>query len=161
MKRSKIIYSNYDMDTGESIVIIQNQYGTFCGMAKCHPDDEKYKSRLSGLRIAELRAYQAYYNYRSKDSDMKLLVDYIMSEIDDTVTDKQLRGNIEKYINEAEMWRERASACKQFSINIETEKRKGIDKFNKKKEKAEVGAEARRKITEALINAQKSMDKKE
>lgn len=52
----KLIYSHFDMKTGESIVQIQNKYKIYTGKAYLHPDDLAYASQYAGCRIAELRA---------------------------------------------------------------------------------------------------------
>ena len=54
-----LVYSNYDEDTGVSIVKINTDVGVFTGSAKCHPD-EKIKSKYYGCQLAEGRALLAY-----------------------------------------------------------------------------------------------------
>ena len=54
--KTKILYSNYDNNTGVSTVTIQTKYGIFTGTAKIHPDDKNYSSSFFGCELAELRA---------------------------------------------------------------------------------------------------------
>lgn len=50
------LYSDFNAETGQSTVTIQNKYGIYTGTAQVHPDDLDYVSRYAGCRIAELRA---------------------------------------------------------------------------------------------------------
>lgn len=54
-----LMHSEYNPETGVSIVKINTDVGVFEGRAKCHPE-EKYKSRYFGCQIAEGRALIAY-----------------------------------------------------------------------------------------------------
>ena len=38
--KNKLIYANFDKETGESKVIIDTKYGWFTGYAQCHPEEE-------------------------------------------------------------------------------------------------------------------------
>ena len=52
----KMIYSDFNEDTGVSIVVIQTPNGTFKGKARACPEDKKYLSSYAGCKIAEMRA---------------------------------------------------------------------------------------------------------
>lgn len=54
--KTKILYSNYNTNTGVSTVTIQTKYGIFTGTAKIHPYDKDYSSSFFGCELAELRA---------------------------------------------------------------------------------------------------------
>ena len=38
--KNKIIYSDYNPETGKSVVTIRNKFGTFTGYAFLHPDEK-------------------------------------------------------------------------------------------------------------------------
>ena len=56
MTNYKMIYSDFNEDTGVSIVVIQTPNGTFKGKARACPEDKKYLSSYAGCKIAEMRA---------------------------------------------------------------------------------------------------------
>lgn len=60
--KTKLIYSNYDQETGKSVVTIRNKFGTFTGEAFLHPD-ERYASSFQGCKYAEIRAMIKCVNY--------------------------------------------------------------------------------------------------
>ena len=46
----------WDEDTKTATCTLYDQNNSFCGTAKCHPDDEEFMSEKTGLIIAESRA---------------------------------------------------------------------------------------------------------
>ena len=42
--KTKLIYSNFDQETGESVVAIENKYGVFYGFSDLHPEEENVSS---------------------------------------------------------------------------------------------------------------------
>ena len=52
----KLVYNNFNKQTGESIVILADKHGRYIGKAKCHPDDKEYISEFMGCNLAEKRA---------------------------------------------------------------------------------------------------------
>ena len=56
MAHNRITVSEYDEDTGVSVVVKSSKFGEATGMAFCHPGDEDVKSMFTGSRIAEHRA---------------------------------------------------------------------------------------------------------
>ena len=75
--KTKLIYSDFDQETGESVAIIENKYGTFSGVSILHPE-EKNVSSFVGCRYAEIRAYMEYYRHRRDliDEQLKGLIDF-------------------------------------------------------------------------------------
>ena len=59
-KYCKFFYSEYDVTTGVSKVMLHTDLGIITGYAKVHPSDEESKSRYFGLELAEAKAYQKY-----------------------------------------------------------------------------------------------------
>lgn len=57
MNRTKIIYSNFDKDTGISIVKIQTPLGVFTGKSTLREEDKPYISSIAGCRYAEIKAH--------------------------------------------------------------------------------------------------------
>lgn len=67
-KRFPIVYSEFEEETGLSIVTIQTPYGIFTGTARVHPDDlanNSYTS-LTGQSLAHFRAFIEYFKYRKR-----------------------------------------------------------------------------------------------
>lgn len=64
---NKLIYSNYDSETGKSIVIIRNKYGTFKGKVYIDQEDKKYESKFFGCRLAEIKAVIKCYKYQKNN----------------------------------------------------------------------------------------------
>lgn len=63
MNNIKLVYSNYDEETGISIVRIQTPEGTFKGKSRLHPNDRDVASRYVGCKYAEMRAWIKYYKF--------------------------------------------------------------------------------------------------
>lgn len=57
MKRTKIIYSNYDNNTGVSTITIQTPKGRFTGISLLHDEDKDYASEITGCSYAEIKAH--------------------------------------------------------------------------------------------------------
>ena len=69
----------WDPNTGTASCIIEYDGLTFCGIAKCHPNDEDMQSEKVGMYIAELRAKIKFMQYqkridRAKDDEIKNLL---------------------------------------------------------------------------------------
>ena len=69
-KFQECFHSNFDEETGISIVTFNNKYGKFTGMAKLNPEDKP--SAFIGQYIAEKRAVISYYKTLSKILEAKL-----------------------------------------------------------------------------------------
>ena len=76
--KSKMIYSDYNPETGESLVIIHNKLGDFHGFAQLHPEDKENESSFVGCRYAEARAHIACEQYKREvlDNQIKALRDF-------------------------------------------------------------------------------------
>ena len=59
------LYS-WDPNTGTASCIIEYDGLTFCGIAKCHPNDEDMQSEKVGMYIAELRAKIKFMQYQKR-----------------------------------------------------------------------------------------------
>ena len=66
MKSIKLIYSNFDEDTGISRVIIRTDLGDFEGSSKLHEEDRKISSHFAGCQYAEMRAIIKYMKTKIK-----------------------------------------------------------------------------------------------
>lgn len=51
---TKLVNATYNEKSGISTVTLENEYGRFTGVARCHPDDKG--SKFFGCQIAEARA---------------------------------------------------------------------------------------------------------
>ena len=56
-EKMKFQCNNFNPETGESVVILTNKYGTYVGTAKVHPDDKYKANEITGCVIAEERAW--------------------------------------------------------------------------------------------------------
>ena len=65
--KTKMIYSNYNPDTGESIVKIRNKYGIFTGVSRLQEEDRPYESSFAGCEYAEMKANISYMKFRKKN----------------------------------------------------------------------------------------------
>lgn len=54
--KTKLVKADFNPDTGISQAIIRNKYGTFLGIAQCHPEEDRISS-FTGCRYAEARAH--------------------------------------------------------------------------------------------------------
>lgn len=68
----KLTYSNFNSETGESVVILQNRNGRYVGKAKLHPEDREFASEFAGCRIAEQRAWLDFYKTELKKTKIQL-----------------------------------------------------------------------------------------
>ena len=66
MNNIKLVYSNYDEETGISTVRIQTPEGTFKGKSRLHPKDKNVGSRYVGCKYAEMRAWIKYYKFMAR-----------------------------------------------------------------------------------------------
>jgi hypothetical protein len=57
----KFLESNFDKESGISMVKIATECGFFYGYAFLNPEDRKYESGYLGCEIAEMRAIREYY----------------------------------------------------------------------------------------------------
>lgn len=75
--KNKLIYANFDAETGISDAVIRNKNGTFMGIATCHPEEEAV-SDYAGCRYAEIRANikAVQYEKRMVNAAIKELEDF-------------------------------------------------------------------------------------
>ena len=76
--KTKILYSNFDDNTGISKVAITNKYGTFYGYSTLQDGDRP--SMITGPHCAEKKAYIKYYKERIK------LLNYQIKALNDCLT---------------------------------------------------------------------------
>lgn len=62
----KLVYSDYNEETGVSIARIQTPYGVFKGKARLNPQDADTASHYEGCKYAEMRAYIKYFKFMIK-----------------------------------------------------------------------------------------------
>ena len=76
--KSKIIYANYNPETGKSIVKIQNQYGIFTGVSQLQEEDRPYESSFAGCEYAEMKANISYMKHRKKTRKISNMTRFII-----------------------------------------------------------------------------------
>lgn len=95
----------YDKNSGVATATLKDQKFVVTGKAKLHPDDKKYGNELTGLTIAEMRAYKKLVDKRKKQKVSRAQwfqsqADYYnkLAEIDQFLIES-LEGEIESFIN--------------------------------------------------------------
>lgn len=68
----KTIVSNYNEETGLSIVTIATDLGEITGFAQLHEEDKEIASKYAGCRYAEMRASIKYMKEKEKIAKYKL-----------------------------------------------------------------------------------------
>ena len=73
----KVLYANYDEDTGKSIVTIATDIGQFTGSSQLAEEDKDIASRYAGCEFAEMRAHIKYWKAKKfiYEQRMKALID--------------------------------------------------------------------------------------
>jgi hypothetical protein len=96
----------YDKESGLSTATLTDRGITAVGRAKLHPDDKRHGSELTGLSIAELRAYKKLVEKRMKKKRYaarwhQAQADYYnkLAELDKDFT-KELSQEIDIFIGE-------------------------------------------------------------
>lgn len=72
----KFLESNYDKESGISMVKIATECGFFYGYAFLGPEDKEYESEFLGCEIAEMRAISDYYKRKVHFLKTRLLTLY-------------------------------------------------------------------------------------
>ena len=70
--KTKIVHEDFNKETGFTTITIQNKYGHFTGIARCHPDDMKDFSMFHGERIALNRANINFCKHRIMQEKAKI-----------------------------------------------------------------------------------------
>ena len=60
----RMIYSNFDEETGISTVTINTDYGQFTATSKLHEEDRQISSHFAGCKYAEMKAIIMYMRKR-------------------------------------------------------------------------------------------------
>lgn len=68
----KMIYSNFDENTGISEVTIMTDIGEFKGTSKLHEEDRNISSHFAGCRYAEMKAIIKYMKQKIKNIQMQI-----------------------------------------------------------------------------------------
>lgn len=131
----KILYSNFDPQSGESIVTLVNRNGSYTGKAKLHPEDNN-PSNFTGCRLAERRAYIKY--LKNERRRYKITLKTILSLY------KDLTNNCSDSINE--------KITNRFNIQINFYK-KTINEINKTIEDVQNTIKEEIKIREKILEA--------
>lgn len=83
--KTKILYSNFNRETGISTVIIKNKYGKFKGWSRLHIEDEQYASNYAGCRFAEFKAEIKCLKKQRADLKLRLKeLNYFKKMLEDT-----------------------------------------------------------------------------
>lgn len=133
MTRSKIIYEN--REDKKTIVIIQNKFGKFKGVAVVADEDLMFDSLTSGYRIAEAKAYSEYYKYRSKiardkyNNYMQLYNTVMVHEDTKSPIAKKMRKAIHLINAEADYWNKKSHDVYNSTLKKIEEKNETMEKF--------------------------------
>ena len=143
MKRIKLIYSNFDEDTGISRVIIRTDLGDFEGSSKLHEEDKKISSHFAGCQYAEMRAIIKYMKTKIK------IIKIQIKELEDFQKSLSLRNDYNHYSVEnykmsrriymlnkqVKDWQERAQSLNKKMLSMMEKREYLIEKIIKKGEK--------------------------
>ena len=143
MKRIKLIYSNFDEDTGISRVIIRTDLGDFEGSSKLHEEDKKISSHFAGCQYAEMRATIKYMKTKIKiiKIQIKELEDFqkSLSLRNDynhySVENYKMRRRIYMLNKQVKDWQERAQSLNKKMLSMMEKREYLIEKIIKKGEK--------------------------
>ncbi len=72
LMKIKMIYSNFDENTGISEVTIMTDIGEFKGTSKLHEEDRNISSHFAGCRYAEMKAIIKYMKQKIKNIQMQI-----------------------------------------------------------------------------------------
>lgn len=140
--KTKIVYEEFDEKNGISIVTIQNKYGRFTGIAKCHPDDSF--SSYQGERIAATKANIEFLKFRIKqtnaeaDGIKKLLSDFYY---DTNISFSAYAGRVwkhaiiklERYKKDIEDFKNGIKILKDSIVKMDTERQEVLKRSKKNK----------------------------
>lgn len=143
MKSIKLIYSNFDEDTGISKVKIRTDLGEFEGSSKLHEEDKKIVSHFAGCQYAEMRAIIKYMKTKIK------IIKIQIKELEDFQKSLSLRNDYNHYsIENCKMrrriymlnkqvkdWQERAQSLNKKMLSMMEKREHLIEEIIKKGEK--------------------------
>ena len=120
----KLLYSNYDVQSGESVVTIGTEIGQFTGKSRLMDEDLDHPSRFFGCEIAELKAAEKYYKAKARmaRSKARTLTEFLrdMSQTrsysDSAYWVKRIKREIARYQSERSKWMRHASYCEQTRL---------------------------------------------
>lgn len=134
-KKFKVNYSNFDPTTGISITRIETKIGAFVGTTLLKNEDKENTSKLTGCRLAELKAMRNYYTalvkrLKLEARGMKQICDAIDTSI--KATDKNdllpaakiAKRNYNKKLNEIKAIEQKIKDVKEYidySIKVRDE----------------------------------------
>lgn len=127
MKKTKIktIASDYNAETGVSMVVISTDLGLFTGYAKLNPEDKEIESHYAGCRYAEIRAIIKYMEQKIRITNYKIKPLY---EIYDSLS-KNKKYKIVNKILEKKIYllRDEISSYENNINTLEEKLKKAID----------------------------------
>ena len=126
--KTKIIYEDFDKDTGVTTVMLQNKYGHFIGEAHCHPKDSF--SMFQGERIAATRANIKFCKHRITQEKAKLKV---LEELETSFFNKTLYNKIKECQKNIENYKTSIIVLKDSIKEIDEERQKVLLRSNKNK----------------------------
>lgn len=113
-----LLYSNFNPETGESVVQLGTNLGVFTGTSHLQKADEQYPSNFFGCQCADLKARRKYCKARARQAALQLetLVTYrermraTRSFSPDAYYLTVLESEIKHYEAEVKKWKEHAAA---------------------------------------------------
>lgn len=70
--KTKMIYCNFDKETGISTVILKNKYGEFKGTSTLLEEDKYFESEFAGCGFAETKAQIKWMKVRLQEMRLKI-----------------------------------------------------------------------------------------
>lgn len=137
--KNKITYSNYDKETGTSLVEISNSYGSFVGISHLQEEDKAHASTFAGCKYAEIKANISYAKERARvlRYQIKALEDYekILKGMScyniHSIENKKLRRRIYELKAEKKKWEDKQIKLKDTLFSTIKERENALKEIEK------------------------------
>lgn len=138
----KLIYSNFDENTGISTAIIQTNLGQFTGTSKLHEEDRVISSNFAGCRYAEIRAIIKYIkkrieniNYEIKGlQDCKKIIESLKDYNPHSVENRKIRRRIFELEKDKTKLKEQINGLNLKLLDLMNQRDKVLSSLIKKEE---------------------------
>lgn len=140
----KMKMSNYDKESGVSIVVLSTDLGEFTGVSRLHEDDRQNASEFFGCEIAELRALIAYtkrqkqitaYQYKAV-KDMYINLSQMKEFNKESVEARKIRRKLHELHEEWMQWKKNINSL-EYDIKARCAAREAMMKKIHEKGKTE------------------------
>lgn len=140
----RMIYSNFDEETGISTVTINTDYGQFTATSKLHEEDRQISSHFAGCKYAEMKAIIMYMRKRIEVinyeitglENCKKVLEGKKEYNHNSIENRTIRKQIYLLKKSKKMWQERLVSLRdKMLLNMEQRAKIVQDIMNKKEDK--------------------------